>query len=142
MAAQSTMRYMATLVFVVLAATAVAAPASAPIIGFWIAADISHAWVVALGTVVTMFAVSGVTLEALPGIRRLVSTVTTGSIPEALQLRSRVGRSGGTFAQWLSGIQKNSSFRSGSRITSVGRPHSSRIALMPRSRMWPSNAKA
>jgi hypothetical protein len=71
-----TMRYIATLVFVVLAATAVAARRALPIIGFSIAADISHAWIVALGTVVTMFAVSGVPLEALPGIRRLVSTVT------------------------------------------------------------------
>ncbi len=55
---------------------------------------------------------------------------------------SRVGRSGGKFAHSLSGIQKNSSFPSGSQSTSVGRPHSPRIALMPRSRMWRSNGAA
>jgi len=41
----------------------------------WITTDIWHVWIVALGTVVAMFSLSRVPIEALPGFRGFARTL-------------------------------------------------------------------
>ena len=62
-------RLIATVAVAVTAAVFVAVNAQA--IAAWIATDISHLWIVAVGAIVAMFSLSGVPFKALPGFRTL-----------------------------------------------------------------------